>query len=246
MTDVSHNFEMAKKIPAFTPKPPEKDGTWRMQQEAHRAHPGIPEVHRVLPLPGRLSRHPRPRQEGLVRRAALHDRARRPRHAPARHARSARAHEERVRCRPLQHHPLLHGGVPGEHRHHRQRHHPAGEERVADDYYDPIRMLLRKVAGGPKRRWRACHESLRPRWPRRPPRRRATRPGQTKLGERCSSSSASRRRTSRPRSRRRRRTAISTSPKRPRASAATSSTSTRRTRRRCASSASRSPTSSTA
>jgi succinate dehydrogenase / fumarate reductase iron-sulfur subunit len=33
VTDVSHNFRMAKKIPPFAPKPPEADGTWRMQQE---------------------------------------------------------------------------------------------------------------------------------------------------------------------------------------------------------------------
>jgi succinate dehydrogenase / fumarate reductase iron-sulfur subunit len=33
VTDVSHNFEMAKKIPPFKPRPREKDGTHRMQQE---------------------------------------------------------------------------------------------------------------------------------------------------------------------------------------------------------------------
>ncbi len=33
VTDVSHNFEVAKKIPPFAPRPPEKDGTWRMGQE---------------------------------------------------------------------------------------------------------------------------------------------------------------------------------------------------------------------
>jgi succinate dehydrogenase / fumarate reductase iron-sulfur subunit len=33
VTDVSHNFEMAKKIPPFRPRPREADGTWRMQQE---------------------------------------------------------------------------------------------------------------------------------------------------------------------------------------------------------------------
>jgi succinate dehydrogenase / fumarate reductase, iron-sulfur subunit len=32
VTDVSHNFEMAKKIPPFKPRPREADGTWRMQQ----------------------------------------------------------------------------------------------------------------------------------------------------------------------------------------------------------------------
>ncbi len=33
VTDVSHNFAVAKKIPPFKPKAPEADGTWRMQQE---------------------------------------------------------------------------------------------------------------------------------------------------------------------------------------------------------------------
>ncbi len=33
VTDVSWNYEVNKTIPSFTPKPPESDGTWRMQQE---------------------------------------------------------------------------------------------------------------------------------------------------------------------------------------------------------------------
>ena len=33
VTDVSFNFEVAKTIPAFTPRPPEPDGTYRMMQE---------------------------------------------------------------------------------------------------------------------------------------------------------------------------------------------------------------------
>lgn len=33
VTDVSHNYKVAKKIPPFTPRPKEADGTWRMQQE---------------------------------------------------------------------------------------------------------------------------------------------------------------------------------------------------------------------
>src|SRR5215831_12167293 len=32
VTDVSFNFEMAKRVPAFKPKPREPDGTYRMQQ----------------------------------------------------------------------------------------------------------------------------------------------------------------------------------------------------------------------
>jgi succinate dehydrogenase / fumarate reductase iron-sulfur subunit len=33
VTDVSFNFEVAKTVPAFTPRPPEADGTYRMMQE---------------------------------------------------------------------------------------------------------------------------------------------------------------------------------------------------------------------
>jgi succinate dehydrogenase / fumarate reductase iron-sulfur subunit len=33
VTDVSHNFELAKKIPPFAPRPRDADGTWRMKQE---------------------------------------------------------------------------------------------------------------------------------------------------------------------------------------------------------------------
>ncbi|HET9732030.1 MAG TPA: succinate dehydrogenase/fumarate reductase iron-sulfur subunit [Acidimicrobiales bacterium] len=32
VTDVSFNFEVAKKVPAFTPRPPDADGRYRMQQ----------------------------------------------------------------------------------------------------------------------------------------------------------------------------------------------------------------------
>ncbi len=33
VTDVSNNFRMAEKIPAFKPRPRDADGTWRMQQD---------------------------------------------------------------------------------------------------------------------------------------------------------------------------------------------------------------------
>ncbi|MBX3216353.1 MAG: succinate dehydrogenase/fumarate reductase iron-sulfur subunit [Labilithrix sp.] len=33
VTDVSHNYRAAKKIPPFAPRPRDADGTWRMQQE---------------------------------------------------------------------------------------------------------------------------------------------------------------------------------------------------------------------
>src|SRR6266545_4887997 len=33
VTDVSFNYEMAKRVPAFAPRPREADGTYRMQQQ---------------------------------------------------------------------------------------------------------------------------------------------------------------------------------------------------------------------
>jgi hypothetical protein len=57
VTDVSFNFEMAKRVPAF--KPAEAAGR-EVPDDAggHRPGSGVPQVHRVLPLPERLSRHP--------------------------------------------------------------------------------------------------------------------------------------------------------------------------------------------
>ena len=58
VTDVSFNYEKAAQIPAFTPpaagrrrQPPDAAGR-------RRALAGVPQVHRVLPLPGHLPRHP--------------------------------------------------------------------------------------------------------------------------------------------------------------------------------------------
>ena len=55
----------------------------------HRAGPGVPEVHRVLPLPGRLPRPPQPRDEAAVHGPALPRPERRPRDAPDRQGRPA-------------------------------------------------------------------------------------------------------------------------------------------------------------
>ena len=56
--------------------------------DRHRAGPGVPQVHRVLHVPGRLPRHPRPRgEQDPLRRAALLHPLRRARDAPARHER---------------------------------------------------------------------------------------------------------------------------------------------------------------
>ena len=83
-------------------------------------------MHRVLPLPGRLPRDPRPRgeQDGLRRPAVLRP-LRRARDAPARHQRPSPAPPAGAGPRQVQHHQVLHRGVPRAHQDHRQRHHPA-------------------------------------------------------------------------------------------------------------------------
>jgi hypothetical protein len=51
----------------------------------HRPRAGIPQVHRVLPLPGRLPRFARPQQARRIHRPALPGLHRRAGNAPARH-----------------------------------------------------------------------------------------------------------------------------------------------------------------
>ena len=63
-------------------------------------------------------------QEPLLR-PALPRPHRGARDAPARHRRPHRAREGRGGHRPLQHHEVLHGGLPGGDQDHRQRDHPA-------------------------------------------------------------------------------------------------------------------------
>ena len=83
VTDVSFNYDKAREIPAFAAAGP---GAGRVPDGAgrRRAVAGVPQVHRVLPVPGHLPRGARPRgQQGGLRRAALPDADRRARHAPA-------------------------------------------------------------------------------------------------------------------------------------------------------------------
>ena len=57
VTDVSWNYRVKKKIQKFKPRKPDApDGTWRDAAGRCRPAPGIPQVHRVFPVPGRLPR----------------------------------------------------------------------------------------------------------------------------------------------------------------------------------------------
>ena len=130
VTDVSYNYEVAKRIPPLSPRD-KTDGRGEGRRLPHgpdrrRAEPGVPQVHRVLPVPGRLPRGPRPRgeQDRLRRSPVLHPLGR-ARDAPAGHQRPPPAAPGGAGPRQVQHHQVLHRGVPRAHQDHRQRHHPA-------------------------------------------------------------------------------------------------------------------------
>ena len=118
VTDVSRNYEVNNEIPPFTAAP--DDGTpWRIPQQDIDRLLRVSQVHRVLPVPGRL---PRPAQHDLsdrfygprffVRVASLEMH---PKDILDRREQT----REAGRTRLLQHHQVLHRGVPGAYPHHR-------------------------------------------------------------------------------------------------------------------------------
>ena len=138
-------------------------------------------MHRVLPVPGRLPRAARPPQARGVHRPALPRLRRGARDAPARH-RGPRCAElqEGARHRLLQHHQVLHEGLPGAHHDHRQRDHPAqgagGRPVLRSAARGCFRVLRRQPAEGPRR---APMFELKPLSPRGHPRARSRRPSAT-------------------------------------------------------------------
>ncbi len=129
-------------------QPDAPDGTWRMAQTRHRSRAGVPQVHRVLPLPGRLPRAARSRQARGVHRAAL--------------LRLRRARSRCTRSTPTTASPDLkdkHGigycnitkcctKVCPEHINITDNAIIPLKERVVDRFYDPVTRLLRMVTGG--------------------------------------------------------------------------------------------------
>ena len=90
VTDVSFNYAKAREIPSFTPDPSVGLGEFRMQQVDVNRSAGIPQVHRVLPVPEHLPRDPRPRgQREILRGPAVPDAHLRAGDAPGRHRRPA-------------------------------------------------------------------------------------------------------------------------------------------------------------
>jgi succinate dehydrogenase/fumarate reductase iron-sulfur protein len=81
VTDVSWNFEVNKRIRAVQAA---AERGVEVAAERHRSRAGVPQVHRVLPLPGRVPRAAQPRAEAPVRGPALPGADRRARDAPDR------------------------------------------------------------------------------------------------------------------------------------------------------------------
>ena len=101
VTDVSSNFEKAKTRAGLQARP---EGGRRHAPHVpggRRPGAGVPQVHRVLPVPERLPRHPRPRrQQGGLRRPAPVRAAGGAGDAPARHQRPPRADQAARRAGP--------------------------------------------------------------------------------------------------------------------------------------------------
>ena len=149
VTDVSYNYVKAKQVPPLRLKPPDPDGKYRMMQEdVDRAQ----EFHKCIEcfLCQDVCHVIRDHEElkTVVRRPALLHQGRRPRHAPARHGRSHGVRPQPGRHRALQHHQVLHRGVPRAHPHHRQRHHP--HEGTDGRQLRPDRVAAAKVPGRPE------------------------------------------------------------------------------------------------
>ena len=57
VTDVSWNYKVKMGIKKFKPRKPDApDGTWRMDQADVDRATGVPQMHRMLPVPGHVPR----------------------------------------------------------------------------------------------------------------------------------------------------------------------------------------------
>ena len=127
VTDVSYNYEKAKQVPPLRLKPPDPDGKYRMMQEdVDRAQ----EFHKCIEcfLCQDVCHVIRDHEE--LKTARSPGRASSSRSPASTCTRSTRVDRTEFvtdagRHRTLQHHQVLHRGVPRAHPHHRQRHHPA-------------------------------------------------------------------------------------------------------------------------
>jgi succinate dehydrogenase / fumarate reductase iron-sulfur subunit len=151
VTDVSRNFEHAKRIPPFAPKPPEADGTWRMQQEDIDRIQEFRKciecflcqnVCHVIRDHGKTDAFVGPRFLIHLATLDMHPLDTLDRHELLRKEYGVGLCNITRCCTevcPESINITDNGIIPL-------------KERVADDYFDPVRWVLRKVAGGPKKR----------------------------------------------------------------------------------------------
>ena len=85
----------------------------------HQPGPGIPQVHRVFPVPGRLPRPAQSRDRQALHGPALPRSGGGSRDAPGRPGGPARVPQGQRRDRLLQHHEVLHRGLSRAHQDHR-------------------------------------------------------------------------------------------------------------------------------
>ena len=125
VTDVSWNYEVNKSIPPFQPPADQPQETWRWQQEDIER---VQEFRKCIECflcqdVCHVLRNHETKQPFIG--PAVPRPQRRARDAPDRHGGPDWAPQGRGRDRALQHHEVLHRGLPGAHQDHRQRDHPA-------------------------------------------------------------------------------------------------------------------------
>ncbi len=143
VTDVSWNYEVNKRIPPFTPKP---DADWPIGQEDVDRIERVPQVHRVLPVPGRVPHPARPPAALELLRPALPGPHRQPGDAPARHASTAPTSTTDEAGIGLCNITKCCTEVCPEGIHITDNAIIPLKERVVDRRYDPLVKLLRKIA----------------------------------------------------------------------------------------------------
>ena len=120
VTDLSFNYAKPRQTPSFTPDPSIGLGEFRMQQVDVQRSQGFRkciECYLCQNVCHVIRDHPENERPFA---GPVPDADRRAGDAPGRHRRPARDRTGRLRARLLQHHQVLHRGLPGEHQDHRQ------------------------------------------------------------------------------------------------------------------------------
>ena len=144
VSDVSLELRINKEIPPFTAAP--DDGTHGASSRLTSTDLRVPQVHRVLPVPGRLPHPPRPTVCPTVLRTALLRPRGRPGDAPDGHASTASNRSPTRAASATATSPSAARGVPG-HIHITDNAIIPLKERVVDKHWDPVRWVGRKVFG---------------------------------------------------------------------------------------------------